>query len=142
MKVRVIKASKRAYWYADNIGYIFDVILNRTGTGYCLTQNNDTSKIAGCSGFAHGNAIDVNDAIVAADVDDVYSKTRFDLEEQLMQCWSIINQIDTVTEGVIEYDWTPDQISNALIGIKEVYNLKFEKIFMLQETLIRTGKLK
>ena len=67
---------------------------------------------------------------------------RFDLEQQIMDCWTVLDQIDTITEGVLEYDWNPDQVSNATIGIKEVYQLKFEKLLGTFETLIRNGDIK
>lgn len=54
---------------------------------------------------------------------------RFDFEQQILKCWNIVDQLDTVVEGVMEHDWTSDQISNALIGIKEIYQLEFDKLF-------------
>jgi len=165
MKVKIIKANLGTYWYADLIGHVFDVKLSKTGSDYELTNNNNLNA-AYFSSEVDGHMIDINDAVVVDDNEQyeytngtepdeetiealksisygtLYGETRFDLEEQLTQCWSIIDQIDTVIDGVIEYDWTPDQISNALIGIKEIYDLKFDKLFAVQETLISTGKLK
>lgn len=68
--------------------------------------------------------------------------TRFTLEDQIMKCWGVLDQIDTVIEGTIEYDWTPDQTSNALLGIKEIYQLEFNKLIDLQTALISNGTLK
>ena len=51
----------------------------------------------------------------------------FQLEQEILDCWTITKNIDTVLEGVLEYDLTPDQIANALLGLKELYEIKFDK---------------
>jgi hypothetical protein len=53
----------------------------------------------------------------------------FDLEQQILDCWTITSQLDTLVEGVLEHDMSTDQITNVLIGLKELYNLKFDKAF-------------
>ncbi len=68
--------------------------------------------------------------------------TRFDLEAQMMKCWQVLDGLDTVTEGVLDYDWTPDQVSNATIGLKEIYQLEFEKLQGMFELLVRNGDIK
>lgn len=54
---------------------------------------------------------------------------QFCMEQQIMTCWSVCEDLDTITEGVLERDMTPDQISNVLIGMKELYQLKFQKLW-------------
>lgn len=63
---------------------------------------------------------------------------RFDLEEQIMACWTVTSDIDTLREGVLESDMTTDQIANILLGMKELYELKFRKMFESFEQLIQT----
>ena len=67
---------------------------------------------------------------------------RFDLEAQIMKCWQVVDSLDTITEGVLEYDWTPDQVSNATIGLKEIYQLEFEKLQGMFELLVHNGDIK
>jgi hypothetical protein len=141
MKVKIIKASNETYWYASLIGHVFDVVLSDNGLHYVYKPDDEDDSL--------GYGIKFNDAFELIDEEtsspsyyESSTASSFDLEEQIMQCWSIIDQIDTVTEGVDVYGWTADQISNALIGIKEIYNLEFEKMLALQETLLRSGKLK
>lgn len=62
----------------------------------------------------------------------------FDLEEQIMACWTVTSDIDTLREGVLESDMTTDQIANILLGMKELYELKFRKMFGSFEQLIQT----
>jgi len=61
---------------------------------------------------------------------------RFDLEQQIMACWNVTSDIDTLCEGVIESDMTTDQIANILLGMKQLYELKFDKLFRTFEELI------
>lgn len=62
---------------------------------------------------------------------------RFDLEQQIMHCWNICEDLDTVIEAVLEKDSTPDNIANILQGMRELYHLKFEKMFETFEKVIK-----
>ena len=62
---------------------------------------------------------------------------RFDLEQQIMACWNVTSDIDTLCEGVLESDMTTDQIANILLGMKQLYELKFDKMFRTFEELIQ-----
>ena len=62
---------------------------------------------------------------------------RFDLEQQIMACWNVTSDIHTLCEGVLESDMTTDQIANILLGMKQLYELKFDKMFRTFEELIQ-----
>jgi hypothetical protein len=62
---------------------------------------------------------------------------RFDMEQQIMTCWNICEDLDTVMEGVLEGDMNQDRISNVLLGMKELYHLKFEKLWLQFEAMCR-----
>ena len=55
--------------------------------------------------------------------------TRFDLEQQIMHCWSVCEDLETVAEGITEHGMTKDQIVNVLMGMQQLYQLKFERLF-------------
>jgi hypothetical protein len=57
---------------------------------------------------------------------------RFDLEQQIMQCWNIVDDLDYLGE-MLETDDT----QNLLIGLKALYQAKFEKLFDTFERYIR-----
>jgi hypothetical protein len=65
---------------------------------------------------------------------------RFDFEQQIMACWNVTSDIDTVTkylmDAPLEAD-REDKISNMLIGIETLYNVKFEELFRQFEQLIK-----
>ena len=62
---------------------------------------------------------------------------RFDFEQQIMSCWNVTTDLKDLNEGVIESNLTKDQISNALMGIEQLYELRFNKLFQQFETLVR-----
>ena len=64
--------------------------------------------------------------------------TRFDFEQQLLDCWSVINDINTLADAIYDNPTplTDDEISNVLIGISHLYDLKFRKLFKMFEDRI------
>lgn len=65
------------------------------------------------------------------------TEKSFELEGQIQHCWCVVDDLDTLIEGVMEKDLTQDEIANILIGIKGLYHLKFEKAFQTFEELHR-----
>ena len=61
---------------------------------------------------------------------------RFDFEQQIQKCWLITDDIADVAEGVLERDLDKDQIVNALNGIQQLYELKFNKLWDLFEDVM------
>lgn len=67
---------------------------------------------------------------------------RFDLEQNIMRCWNVTEDIDLLYENVMENsDMTTDDIANALLGMKQLYEMKFEKLWANFEQLIKDKKL-
>lgn len=66
---------------------------------------------------------------------------RFDLEQDIMKCWSVVDDIDVLYEYVMERNPTTDQIANALLGLHTLYQMKFEKCFGTFEQLIKDRKI-
>lgn len=60
---------------------------------------------------------------------------RFDMEQHIMNCWNVCEDLETLMEGVLDREMTQDQISNVLIGMKELYHLKFEKLWESFESM-------
>ena len=65
----------------------------------------------------------------------------YDLEQQIMECWHITDDIKILSEEVIEGDFSKDQISNVLIGLEQLYILRFNKLFRTYEQLLAEKKL-
>lgn len=66
---------------------------------------------------------------------------RFDLEQNIMQCWNVTDDINLLYENVMEKDLTTDQIANTLLGMKQLYELKFNKLWDNFEKLVAEGKI-
>lgn len=66
---------------------------------------------------------------------------RFDLEQNIMKCWSVTEDIYLLYENVMEKEMSKDEISNALLGLHQLYEMKFNKLFDNFETLISEKKL-
>lgn len=60
-----------------------------------------------------------------------------DLEQGIMTCWNFVEDLKMLNEAVLERDITNDDISNILLGIERLYNLKFEKLFEIFETHVK-----
>jgi hypothetical protein len=61
---------------------------------------------------------------------------RFDFEQQIMSCWNITTDLKDLTEGMLESDLSKDQICNVLMGLEQLYQLRFDKLFRQFETLV------
>jgi hypothetical protein len=70
---------------------------------------------------------------------------RFDLEQQILDCWKIIDDIKLLDKNVLEGkveggNLTNDDISNYLLGLESIYELKFQQMFATFGDLIKAKK--
>jgi len=65
-----------------------------------------------------------------------------DLEPHIMDCWSVCNDLETVFKqiGDGEREPTHDELMNALMGMRQVYQWKFEQLFFKYEQVLSSGK--
>lgn len=64
---------------------------------------------------------------------------RFDLEQGIMQCWNVCDDIQLILDQWDKLD--EDQKQNYLIGLKQMYQMKFERTFEQFENCIRKRKI-
>lgn len=63
--------------------------------------------------------------------------SQFDLEQSIMDCWRVTEDISNLHEAVLEYpDFDKDKISNVLIGLEQLYEIKFDKCFRKFEAFL------
>lgn len=76
---------------------------------------------------------------------------RFDLEEQIMRCWMIIDDLEEITKYIVDDPkWAgkdgsaeyQDEIMNKYFGMKELYEVKFQKMWDIFTNLIEKQDLK
>lgn len=65
----------------------------------------------------------------------------YDLEQQIMECWHITDDIGVLTEETLEGDLTKDKIVNVLTGLEQLYTIRFNKLFRTYEQLLAERKL-
>ena len=66
---------------------------------------------------------------------------RFDLEQQIFDCWHVTDDLDILFEAILDKEIDRDKIANIVLGLKELYHLKFERTFETFETCIRNQYL-
>jgi hypothetical protein len=66
-----------------------------------------------------------------------------DLEPMIMDCWHVCDDLQVVFKqiGDGERDPTPDELMNALMGMQQLYQWKFEQLFNKYEDLLALGKI-
>jgi len=62
------------------------------------------------------------------------------LEEKIMDCWSVCNDLQSIFRqiGDAEKYPTPDEMMNTLMGMQQLYQWKFEQLFDTYEKVIST----
>jgi len=65
-------------------------------------------------------------------------KDRFDLEDEISSLYSLSVNLETLREGILEYDLEKDEIVNALQGISVLLTLQTNK---LMDTMTQCFKL-
>lgn len=75
-------------------------------------------------------------------------KNRFDLEQELMDCWDVTTDINDLYEYVGDSEFFAgmsaehtDKLMNLLLGIKEIYEVKFQRTFRTFEQCISNREL-
>jgi len=68
-------------------------------------------------------------------------KDRFDLEQEIMECWSITTDIENLRIA-LDSSMTEDQLDNYLLGLTAIYEVKFSKLFDTFAELIQTQQIK
>lgn len=64
---------------------------------------------------------------------------RFDLEQNIMQCWNVTDDIQLYLDMYDNMD--EDQRMNYLIGLKQMYQMKFERLWNNFEGCVRAQKI-
>ena len=66
----------------------------------------------------------------------------YDLEEMIMDCWSVCNDLRTVLQqvGDGDRDPTPDELMNAIMGMQQIYHWKFEQLFKKYEDILEAQR--
>ena len=61
---------------------------------------------------------------------------RYNLEEEIMNVWQTREDLDAVTDRIIDDPMTEDQTANVLIGLSELFETRCKKLWKVFETMI------
>ena len=64
---------------------------------------------------------------------------RFDLEQQILECWKVIEDIELLYENLESMD--DDELMNYLLGLQSMYKLKFNRVWTTFEQLVNDKKI-
>ena len=73
-----------------------------------------------------------------------FEMDRFDLEEQIQNVWQTKEDLDAVTERIMEDTvfMSEDQIANVLIGLSELHETRMWKLWKVFETIVHAKGFK
>jgi hypothetical protein len=67
------------------------------------------------------------------------TKDRFDLEQEIMECWNVTKDIQNFYYAQENLD--EDQRANYILGLEQIYEVKFEKLWATFEQCIRNKQI-
>lgn len=78
-------------------------------------------------------------------ISKVDTNSRFDLEQEILDCWRITDDIRMIHEFISDSHSTSpsvlltkvDAVANMLIGLEQLYDLKFNRTFKTFEDVIK-----
>jgi hypothetical protein len=66
-------------------------------------------------------------------------KNRFDLEQEIMECWGVTKDIQNFYYA--QENLTEDQQMNYLLGLEQIYEAKFNKLWKTFEQCVRKKQI-
>lgn len=56
-------------------------------------------------------------------------KNRFDLEQEITNLHNFVDQLGSISEGILEHELTNDETVNAIEGIRVLLKIQATKLF-------------
>lgn len=65
-------------------------------------------------------------------------KDQFDVEQGIMQCWLVVDDLDTIVTHMLDVKkMSEDELANVLIGLKQLYAMKFYSLMSTYEKYLQ-----
>lgn len=68
-------------------------------------------------------------------------KTRFDLEQEIMTCWNVTQDLEALFNEVMNREMSRDDMANIVLGMKVLYDIKFNTLFETFEHCCHTRNI-
>ena len=66
---------------------------------------------------------------------------RFDFEQQMHECWYITKDLDYLLSGIDDHKMTQDDVSSTILGMRHLYEIKFQNLFNTFDKLLEQREL-
>jgi hypothetical protein len=66
---------------------------------------------------------------------------RFTMEQDIMECWGVVDDIKVLV-NTERLTTNPAEMQQALEAVQVLYQIKFERLFNIFETMIADGNIK
>lgn len=66
-------------------------------------------------------------------------KDRFDLEQEIMECWNVTKDIQNFYYA--QENLNEDQRANYMLGLEQIYEVKFQKLWDTFEQCVKSKQL-
>lgn len=64
----------------------------------------------------------------------------FDLEQGIMNVWGMKEDLQLLSEAILDTNISTDDIANTLIGMEKILQLRCEKLFSIYEYILKNNK--
>jgi hypothetical protein len=64
---------------------------------------------------------------------------RFKLEEQIMNSWQVVEDLQLLARQGLEGKLTHQDITNAALGLAVIYSLRFQELFQVFEDMVHNN---
>ena len=115
-------------------------------SGYNAGYNDGQREAVGTAAYENGYNDATYDYTLKQQPDTVADgEARFKLEEQIMDVWRITSELNVLSEYVIESGDSAiakqDKVSNMLIGLEQLYEIKFDNLWRQFEKMIHDRQI-
>jgi len=66
---------------------------------------------------------------------------RFDLEQAIIACGNVVDDLDIVLDALTDESTDRERVANALIGLRELHDLRCKKAFDIFSGMIQAGAI-
>jgi hypothetical protein len=64
----------------------------------------------------------------------------YDLDQEIMRAWNVVDDIELLSENILNNfrkNGDLDSVANILIGLKSLYQIRFEKVHSMYEEVVQ-----
>ncbi len=63
--------------------------------------------------------------------------STYKLEQHILECWGVTNDMNVLYQAVLNDDVSKEDTANILLGMKELYEIKFNNLWNVFERIVK-----